>query len=269
MPYAFDHLEQIREIIRRSPFGLITDVDGTISKTAPTPEKARVTPLCRRYLSQLCPRVALVAAISGRPASQVREMVGIEGMVYIGNHGLERWQEGHTEFSTPVSGYAEIIRATAKELMPILALKGVSLENKGVTATIHYRLSPDPARAEREILKAVENLPQISKLRIMRGKMSVNLLPDIEVNKGTATLGLIHQYRLKGAIYLGDEITDLNAFSAIHSASRNLDFSGLAIVVTGPETPEKLSAEADFTLNGVNEVENFLKWLSQTAAEPG
>lgn len=196
-------------------------------------------------------------------------MVGIEGMVYIGNHGLERWQEGHTEFSEPAPGYTEIIRATTKELTPLLALKGVSLENKGASATIHYRLTPDHELAQREILKAVQNLTQISKLRIMPGKMSVNLLPDIEVNKGTATLGLIDEYRLKGAIYLGDEITDLDAFSAIHSASRNPDFSGLAIVVTGPETPETLSAEADFNLNGVNAVGRFLNWMVKTVPQAG
>jgi trehalose 6-phosphate phosphatase len=255
--------------MRRSPFGLITDVDGTISKTAPTPEKARVTPLCRRYLSQLCPRIALVAAISGRPASQVREMVGIEGMVYIGNHGLERWQEGQTEFPQPVRDYTEIIGATTKELTPLLALKGIRIENKGGSATIHYRLAPDRELAQREIMKAVQNLTQVRKLRIMPGKMSVNLLPDIEVNKGTATLELIKEYKLRGAIYLGDEITDLDAFSAIHRASRNPDFSGLAIAVTGPETPETLIAEAAFTLNGVNAVGRLLKWMAQAVTQSG
>jgi len=255
--------------MRSSPLGLITDVDGTISKTAPTPEKARVTPLCRRYLSQLCPRIALVAAISGRPASQVREMVGIEGMVYIGNHGLERWQEGHTELSARVKEYPKIISATIKELTPLLTQQGVRIENKGVSATIHYRLSPDPARTEREILKAVDNLTQTGRLRTMRGKMSVNLLPDIEINKGTATLELINEYHLSSAVYLGDEITDLDAFSAVHIARRNLEFRGLAIGVTGPETPEALIAEADFTLNGVSEVGRFLSWMVKTVPQAG
>ena len=269
MPYAFDHLEQIREIIQRSPFGLITDVDGTISKTAPTPEKARVTPLCRRYLSQLCPRIALVATISGRPAAQVREMVGIDGIVYIGNHGLERWQGGHTKLSARVKGYPKIIRTTTKELTPLLVQPGIRIESKGVSATIHYRLTPDHELAQREILKVVKDLTQISKLRIMTGKMSVNLLPDIEINKGTATLELINEYHLSGAIYLGDEVTDLDAFRAIHTARRNLEFRGLAIGITGPETPEILTAEADFTLNGVSEVGRFLSWMVKTVPQSG
>jgi trehalose 6-phosphate phosphatase len=264
VPHAFDHLEQIRELVSKSPFGLITDVDGTISKTAPTPEKARVSPLCRRYLAQLCPRLALVAAISGRQTAQVREMVGIDGMVYIGNHGLERWQEGHTDLTERAKDYPEIIEATTRELAPLLSRKGVSIENKGVSATIHYRLAPDHELAEREILKLVQNLTQISKLRIMPGKMSVNLLPAIEINKGTATLELINEYQLRGAIYLGDEVTDLDAFRVIHIIGQDLDFRGLAIAVTGPETPETLTAEADFILNGVSEVGRFLSWMVKT-----
>ena len=107
MPYVFDHLDVIKESLKRSPFGLITDIDGTISQTAPTPQEAKVSPLCRRYLAALCKQLALVATISGRPAVQVRSMINIDGMVYIGNHGLERWNEGHTEFTKDVQDYLD------------------------------------------------------------------------------------------------------------------------------------------------------------------
>ena len=95
MPYVFNHLDVIKESLRRSPFGLITDIDGTISQTAPTPQQAEVSPLCRRYLSVLCNHLALVAAISGRPAVQVKSLIDIDGMVYIGSHGLERYRLCH------------------------------------------------------------------------------------------------------------------------------------------------------------------------------
>ena len=102
----------------------------------------------------------------------------------------------------------------------------------------------------------------------MRGKMAINLIPPVEVNKGTTTLELIREYNLHGGIYLGDDVTDIDAFRAIHAASRDSNFQGLAIGVTSHEMPETLVAEADFTLNGVNDVERFLKWLSETAAQP-
>jgi len=137
VPYVFNHLGVIKEALRRSPFGLITDVDGTISQTAPTPQQAGVTPLCRQYLSALCNQLALVAAISGRPAVQVKSMINIDGMVYIGNHGLERWSEGHSEFTKDVQDYFKVIEAAIEELTPLLSMKGISIENKGVTLTIH------------------------------------------------------------------------------------------------------------------------------------
>ena len=99
-------------------------------------------------------------------------------------------------------------------------------------------------------------------------KYAINLLPPVNVDKGTALLNLIQDYKLHSGIYLGDDITDIYAFRAIRAASHDLDFQGFAIGITGPEMPEELEAEADFTLNGVNDVERFLKWMSQTLSHP-
>ena len=78
MPYLFDHLDSIIELLGLSPLGLITDVDGTIIEIAPSPGKARVSLMCRESLTVLTERLELVAAISGRPAQQVREMIAVE-----------------------------------------------------------------------------------------------------------------------------------------------------------------------------------------------
>ncbi len=267
MLYVFEHLDFIKEALKQSPFGLITDIDGTISQTAPTPQQAEVSPLCRQYLAALCNQLALVAAISGRPAAEAKNMINIDGMVYIGNHGLERWSEGHSEFSKDIQDYSKVIKAAIEELTPLLSMRGVSIENKGVTASIHYRLCHDPQSAERHILATIENSPRARSLRTIQERMAIDLLPPVKVNKGTATLDLIQEYNLQGGAYLGDDLTDIDAFRAIHTACRDLDFQGFAIGITSQEMPEKLAEEADFTLNGVNDVERFLKWMSQTAAE--
>ena len=267
MPYVFNHLDLIKEALRRSPFGLITDIDGTISQSAPTPQQAEVSPLCRQYLSALCNHLALVAAISGRPVAEVKNMINIDGMVYIGNHGLERWSEGHTEFTKDVQDYFNVIKAAIEELTPLLAMKGISIDNKGVTASIHYRLCHDPQSAERHILATIENSPHARGLRTIQERMAIDLIPPVKVNKGTATLDLIQEYNLQGGVYLGDDLTDVDAFRAIHSAGRDLDFQGFAIGITSQEMPDTLTEEVDFTLNGVDDVGRFLKWLSQTAAQ--
>ena len=267
MSYVFNHLDLIQEALNQSPFGLITDVDGTISQTAPTPQQAKISPLCHYYLSNLCNHLALVATISGRPAIEVKNMIKIDGMVYIGNHGLERWTKGHSELQKDVQDYSRLIKTAIKELTPLLSIEGISIENKGVTATIHYRLCREPQLAEREILNAVEALSQAGRLRIIKERMAIDLLPPVEVNKGTATLDLIQEYNLQGGIYLGDDLTDVDAFKAIHAASHDLDFQGFAIGIISQEMPEKLVAEADFTLNGVSDVEGFLRWMSQDALQ--
>ncbi len=74
---------------------------------------------------------------------------------------------------------------------------------------------------------------------------------------------------MQGRICLGNDTTDIDAFRAIHAASLNLNFQGFAIGIISQETPEKLVAEADFTLNGVNDVERFLRWIFQTVLQPG
>jgi trehalose 6-phosphate phosphatase len=269
MAYLFDHLDLIKKALRRSPFGLITDVDGTISPTAPTPAQAEVSPLCRRYLSILSEKLALVAAISGRPAVVVKNMLRIDRMVCIGNHGLERWSEGQTKLVVEAKEYPEIIKAAVKELSRLLTIDGISIEDKGATATIHYRLCPEPELAKAKIHAALKDLAPAKHLRIMEGKMAINLLPPVSINKGTTTLTLIRDYRLRGGIYLGDEYTDIDAFRAIHNVPGDLAFQGFAIGVTSPEMPAGLVSEADFSLNGVADVERFLQWLSQNVPESG
>ena len=267
MSYLFNHLDLIEKALGRSPFGLITDVDGTISETAPTPQAAVVSPICRQYLSTLCNHLALVAAISGRPAIEAKNMIKIDRMVYIGNHGLERWTEGHSELTKGAKAYSKVIKAAIEDLTPLLSIEGIRIEDKGITATIHYRLCPNPELAERDILLTLGDSTRAKSLQITPGKMSINLLPPVAVNKGTPVLELIQGYSLQGGIYLGDEITDIDAFRAIHTACHALDFQGFAIGITSQEMPKELVAEADFTLNGVNDVERFLKWLSQTAPQ--
>lgn len=269
MSYLLEHLDLIEKALRRSPFGFITDIDGTISKTAPTPQEAEVSPLCRHYLSILVKRLALVAAISGRPAAEVQNMVAVDGMVYIGNHGLEHLDEGGLKLIRDVKDYVRIIKATIDELMPSLTMPGIIVENKAVTATIHYRLCANRQAAKRKILATLKTSTQAKHLQIMPGKMSINLRPPVAINKGTAVLKLVQEYNLQAGVYLGDEITDMDAFKAIHAASRDSNFQGFAISITSREMPKRLLAESDFTLNGINDVERFLGWLSRTAPQAG
>ena len=99
-------------------------------------------------------------------------------------------------------------------------------------------------------------------LQVRQGKMVVELFPPVKVSKGSAILDLAREYQLRAVIYLGDDLTDVDAFKAIHGA-RAPDFDGICIGVTGKETLSAVEEEADFTLDGVGEVERFFEWLTK------
>jgi len=262
MPDLFNNLDAIQIILARSPFGLITDVDGTISEIAPSPALATVSPECREQLEILTAELKLVAAISGRPSIEVRDMVGVEKMVYVGNHGLERWQDGDTKLIDGIDSYRDVITEIRLALESLSDIDGIVIEDKGVAVAIHYRNCKDAASAREMILKRVTESDATGGFQIAEGKMVIELRPPVKVNKGTAVAELIKDYGLQGGLYMGDDISDLDAFRAMHKPGF------CAIGVMSAETPNEVFCEADFTLNGIQEVARFLKWLAVTVPEP-
>lgn len=261
MPSLFDNLDVVQKFLPLSPLGLMTDIDGTIGFINPDPAKARVSPVCLHYLSLLSKRLKPIAVISGRPVVQMRDMTGIEDLVYIGNHGFERWVNGEVRLCHGAEQYATLIATTLRDLKAQLDIEGVIPENKGATASIHFRLSRNHEVARRQILAALTNYHRAKELWIRQGRVAIELFPRAEINKGVAVGDLLREYKLRSAIYLGDDLTDVDAFQAIHNA-RSSAFQGLCIGVIDEETAPVVEEEADFTLNGVSEVERFLKWLT-------
>ena len=268
MPCLFDHLDSVLELLSQSPFGLFTDVDGTISEIAPSPGEARVSESCRESLGILARHLAVVGAVSGRPAAEAKAMVGVEGMVYVGNHGFERWVDGSVEPAPGVEDYPARIEATLDEVRELLSIEGVIFENKGPTGSIHYRLCSDHEAALRAIMSAVDEPARASDLKVSLGRMVVEFRPPLEVNKGTAVLSLIEEWHLNGAVYLGDDTTDIDVFEAFRRGSPS--FSGVGIAVVGPGTQLQVADRANFTLNGVADVERFLtRFAAEAAGRPG
>jgi trehalose 6-phosphate phosphatase len=193
-------------------------------------------------------------------------MVGVEGMVYIGNHGLERWERGTIDFVPGVEGYLDKVAQALRELKKLLALDGIAFEDKVLALSIHYRQCLDRENARRYILEKISTATIAREFSIIEGRMVVELRPPLKVNKGHAVLALVERYRLQGGICLGDDISDIDAFAAIHSSSKSPSFEGLAVVVIEEETSPLVEKEADFTLHGVGDIERFLKWLAETVA---
>ncbi|MBE0479605.1 MAG: trehalose-phosphatase [Dehalococcoidia bacterium] len=263
MPYLFDHVESVRRFLRSAPLGLFTDIDGTISKIERSSAEAEVTPACRESLAILVQRLALVAAVSGRRVADSIRMVGLEGMVYIGNHGYEICCDGRFSRVPGVDGYAAEIRRLLERLSENIPA-GVVISDKEVTAAIHYRRCPDPERARQAILAALLGPARDAGLRISQGKMVLEIRPPLEVNKGTAVVSLAIDRNLRSLVYLGDDVTDVEAFVALHRPG--LPFKALAIGVTDDEeSPPGMAGEVDYTLNGVEDVERLLRLAVEEA----
>jgi trehalose 6-phosphate phosphatase len=271
----------LRQLVLQRPCGLLTDIDGTISPIASTPEAAQVTSDARRELQHLAQRLDLVAAISGRAATDAAALVGLPELIYIGNHGLEIWQAGQAAPVPEAAEYAATINdllTRARECMARqdidqsriaqvqITPPGILFENKGVTASIHYRLADNPAQAEAVLGALLQELAVQHGLVLTPGRMVWEIRPPLAINKGTATRRLIQQHRLHSAIFIGDDRTDADAFRVLRELRDHGDCATLSVGVAAPETPPIVRELADVMVDGVAGVEAFLAQLNAIVA---
>jgi trehalose 6-phosphate phosphatase len=220
---------------------LFLDVDGVLAPIVPRPEDARVPDETRAELRRLAARYALVACISGRAGTDAERLVGVPGLVYVGNHGLEA--------SPEAPRWAARLRAFLGQI------GWPHLEDKGVTAALHYRGLPDEDAA-RSRLEQIAAAARKEGFRTRFGRKVLEILPPIDANKGTAVRALLAERGLDRALYAGDDTTDLDGF-------RGLDGLELAVrvAVASAEGPEELLAAADIVLASPAEVLAMLREL--------
>jgi small conductance mechanosensitive channel len=261
-PHALAVRERLLPVLLNQPWGLFTDLDGTLSPIAPTPEEASVPAEVKEALAALRRRARVVAVISGRPAAQAQKMVDIDGLVYVGQHGLETWAEGKVSLAPGAEEYLDIIARVADEVAGVARMPGVFIERKGITASIHYRKAQDPEAARSAILAALVRSPNASGLKITEGRKVVEVRPPLPVNKGTILKSLVKEHGLRGALYLGDDVTDMDAFYAVHELRETGGLQALGIGVVSPENRPDFLAVIDLKLTSVEEVERLLRWLA-------
>jgi trehalose 6-phosphate phosphatase len=256
MAVRLDDIGPLRRILSQRPFGLATDIDGTLSPIVDTPDAAAVTPLCRRHLQEMTSRAEVVAVISGRAPEVARRLVGLEELVYIGNHGLSCWREGREETLAEAVPYETMLKEAKRQLAARLDLPGLVLEDKGPILALHYRLCADPEAARVAILNALA--PWTTQgLRIRQGRLVFELGPPLDIHKGTALARLMETYRLSSVLYLGDDLTDVEAFKVLRHWRQEGKVSGAAIAVANPESGPEPMEEADYWVDDVPGVE----WL--------
>jgi len=265
-PHALAERERLLPVTRRNPFGLITDLDGTISPIAATPEEALVPDVIKGLLQTLSQNAALVAVISGRTARQTKQMVGVPGLTYIGNHGLETMEKEEVRLAPGAEQFLSEISRALDETEGVTRLHGVRIERKGITASIHYRQADDPDVARSAILAAISRSPTAARLKVTEGKRVVELRPPLAINKGATVRALAAQHNLQGLLYLGDDSTDLDAFYALPSL-RQGGMKALGIGVVSPENRPEFRVAIDLLLTSVEEVGQLIHWINNQLKE--
>jgi len=260
--YLFDHLD-VFEKFKNIDTGIITDIDGTISEIAPTPDKAVVSPIMKDLLGKFVKKFKFMAVLSGRSVTDARRMVGVEGLLYVGNHGLEYLKDNEIYLDPQVEKYLPVLKKVTKEIQEggLCTLEGILFEDKGICFTIHYRLCEDPEEVRKKILKTVETAKSSKDLKIKEGRKILEIRPPIGHDKGTILQKLVLENHLENVIYLGDDITDSDAFLKLKELKEEGLIDGESIAVISGEIPDYVRENASFFVESVDEVVRFFRWL--------
>jgi trehalose 6-phosphate phosphatase len=251
----------VRRLAGRRP-AVFLDYDGVLTPIVDRPEDARISESMRdtvRALADRCP----VCVVSGRDRRVVQELMGIDDLVVAGSHGFDIWSPSEGTIARDAStGFEDLIAESTDRLRSELgSIPGAVVEPKRASVAVHYRLV-EP-REQARIGAVVDTLltERPDQLKVTPGKMVYELQPNIDWDKGRAVLYLLEALGLDTAevvpLYLGDDITDEDAFRALHGL-------GVGIIVSDaadPEVADRATA-ADFVLASTTDVEQFLTTLA-------
>ncbi|MDP6604604.1 MAG: trehalose-phosphatase [Rhodospirillales bacterium] len=258
LPSALEHGREIGELVCGKRLAVFLDYDGTLTPIADRPQNAILSQSMRRRVRDLASRCA-VAVVSGRDVNVVRELVGLEGLVYAGDHGLDiACPDGRSIQRPEAEPYLKSLKAAERGLRADLGqIEGVVFESKSFSVAVHYRLvAPNEVPAVKRAVEAA--LAEHPGLRLTPGKKVLEILPAIDWHKGRAVLWLLEALDLESPdvvpVYVGDDTTDEDAFRAIRGR-------GIGIVVGGEADGERATA-ARYRLGGADEVGRLLVALT-------
>lgn len=243
--------------MRNKHLFILLDYDGTLTPIVETPEEAVIPKKTKELLTTLAKMPGCkIAVISGRSLRDIKKKVGLKNIIFVGNHGLEIEGQKIKHVNILSLKYRSLIKDIKSNIERRLAcIKGVILEDKGLSFTVHYRLarSEDIPKVKSIFKEATESLSLKNSIRTKTGKMVLEVSPPLEWDKGKAALWLLARNSFSSKnkatlpIYIGDDRTDEDAFKVLNK-------KGITIFVGSTR-----GSHAEYYLKDTNEVNCFIK----------
>lgn len=238
--------------------GILSDFDGTLSPIVTDPDEAAPLAGVPETLDGLARRYKRVAVLSGRPVAFLQRFLP-RSVLLSGLYGLEVVDRGVRHDHPHAGAWREVVDDVAA-LSEARGPSGMLVERKGLSLTLHFRSRPE---AEPEVRAWAERQAARSGLVCRPARMSYELHPPIEADKGTAVDQLCSG--LAAALFLGDDVGDLPAFDALDRLAAN----GVAVVrvaVRSSEAPPALLDRADVVVDGPEGAAALLERLLRPVA---
>jgi trehalose-phosphatase len=226
-----------------SEAAIFLDFDGVLAPIVDRPEDAYPPPEARAELARLRDRYPLVAVVSGRAGEDVRARVDVDGVVYVGAHGLE------------LDRRADRWRRTVAAFAADAPWPRAETELKGLSVAFHFRHREDERAAVRELEELAEQARDEG-LVPRFGRKVLEVLPPVGSNKGTAVRNLLEGAGLSRALVAGDDTTDIDAFRAVDELEHKV-----RVAVLAPESPNLLADYAELVLGSTDEFLELLRRL--------
>jgi trehalose 6-phosphate phosphatase len=241
--------------VRANPAGsaVLLDVDGTLAPIVRHAADASVPEPTRLRLIQIGRRYGLLACVTGRRAADARRMVSIGSIAYVGNHGAEVLRPGSTraEVAPELAQSAGRVRDFVRRAhSPELERLRVRVEDKDVIVALHWRGAPDEPAAE-AAAEELRRQAESAGLWTHRGRKVLEVRPPAPLDKGVGVRALLRDSGLSIALYVGDDVTDLDAFRALGEMAAAGELRrAVRVGVRSDEGPPEIEREADGVVDG-------------------